>query len=66
VAALFREYVSTMMGTTLEPVVVALARWGDRWIGAGPARFAHDACDTGVQHGLWCAGCGDEVQPIDV
>jgi DNA-binding HxlR family transcriptional regulator len=60
------EYVLTMMGTTLKPVVVALARWGDRWIGTGPARFVHDACGTEVRQVFWCAGCGGEVQPIDV
>lgn len=60
------EYVLTMMGATLKPVVVALARWGDRWVGAGPSRFVHDACETEVQHRFWCPGCGGEVQPIDV
>ncbi|TWF77251.1 HxlR family transcriptional regulator [Pseudonocardia hierapolitana] len=60
------EYVLTAMGMTLKPVVVALARWSDRWIGAGPVRFVHDTCDTEVEHRFWCGGCQGEAQPGDV
>jgi DNA-binding HxlR family transcriptional regulator len=61
-----QEYVLTEMGQTLKPVVVALTRWGDQWISAGPVGFVHDKCDTEIEHRFWCANCAGEVQPIEV
>jgi DNA-binding HxlR family transcriptional regulator len=61
-----QEYVLTEMGQTLKPVVVALTRWGDRWLGAGPVRLVHDTCDTVIEHHFWCARCAAEVEPADV
>jgi len=60
------EYVLTEKGQTLKPVVVALTRWGDRWISTGPVSFVHAQCDSEVEHHFWCAHCADEVDPVDV
>jgi len=60
------EYLLTEMGQALKPVIVALTRWGDRWISAGPARFVHGDCETDVEHHFWCDSCVGKVDPVDV
>lgn len=54
-----QEYLLTEMGRTLKPVIVALTRWGDQWIGPGPVEFVHQQCDSEVEHEIRCAACGD-------
>lgn len=61
-----QEYVLTERGQSLKQVVIALTRWGDRWIGAGPVTFAHDGCDAGVDQHLSCSVCAGEIDPADV
>jgi len=58
------EYRLTPMGVDLFPVLMALARWGDRWLaGAGgpPLHFVHTRCGRATQPVLHCAHCGDEL-----
>jgi DNA-binding HxlR family transcriptional regulator len=61
-----QEYVLTERGQSLKQVVIALTRWGDRWVGAGPVAFVHDGCDAGVDQHLSCSGCAGEIDPVDV
>ncbi len=61
-----QEYLLTDSGQSLKPVVVALTRWGDRWVRNGPARFVHGDCDTEIEHRFWCAECARSVEPVDV
>ncbi|WP_131737122.1 winged helix-turn-helix transcriptional regulator [Actinomadura roseirufa] len=54
-----REYVLTEKGRDLQPVVVALTRWGDRWAAPDgpPYHYEHD-CGGDVRQTLTCAACG--------
>lgn len=61
-----QEYLLTEMGQSLKPVIVALTRWGDRWVGPGPVEFVHQQCDTEVEHEIRCAACEDDVDLADV
>ena len=57
------EYRLTPMGVDLFPVLMALTRWGDRWLAAGrgpPTQFLHSKCGQLSQVRLVCA-CGEEL-----
>ena len=60
-----QEYLLTERGRSLLPVLVALTRWGDRWISAGPVRIVHAGCGTEVEHPIRCPHCADAVEPVD-
>ena len=53
------EYRLTPMGVELSPMLVALMRWGDRWLGSGTTtvRLVHAPCGTDLQQAFWCATC---------
>ena len=53
------EYRLTPMGVELSPMLVALLRWGDRWLGDGEATavLVHAPCGTDLQQAFWCATC---------
>ncbi len=53
------EYRLTPMGLELSPMLVALLRWGDRWLGSGEptAHLVHAPCGTEVQQAFWCSTC---------
>ncbi len=66
------EYRLTPMGVDLFPVLIALARWGNRWL-AGPAgapiEFVHRKCGHVTHARVVCDGCGEDlgahnVQPM--
>ena len=57
------EYRLTPMGVDLFPVLMALTRWGDRWLAAGrgpPTQFRHTKCGQLTQARVVCA-CGEEL-----
>ena len=56
-----QEYRLTEKGRDLLPVIVALMRWGDRWVldGAGALDLIHDACGAEVHAELRCRGGHD-------
>ncbi len=58
------EYRLTEKGIDLYPVVVALLRWGDRWM-AGPdgppIELVHKNCGRHVMPALTCPACNEEV-----
>lgn len=53
------EYRLTEMGFELSPALVALMRWGDRWLSGGEAGVVlyHGACGTELDQGFWCPTC---------
>lgn len=63
------EYRLTEKGRDLHAVVVALARWGDRWA-AGPEgpplTLIHKACGQETRPVLTCSACGERVGPHDL
>jgi DNA-binding HxlR family transcriptional regulator len=60
------EYRLTEKGLDLEPVLLALLRWGDRWT-AGPEgpplETVHDDCGHGFHLVPTCSECGEELKP---
>lgn len=63
-----REYVLTEKGASLQPVIVALTAWGDRWAApAGPPIVFTHTCGGEVHQHLICRACGTDVRdPGDV
>lgn len=63
------EYRLTEKGLDLYPVLVALRRWGDRWLAPerGPSfDLHHRSCGGGVGVHVTCEECGDELTARDV
>ncbi len=58
------EYRLTPMGVDLFPVLMALARWGDRWLDEGsgaPIEFVHRKCGQATTARVVCAHCGEDI-----
>lgn len=63
------EYKLTEKGRDIYPVIVALLRWGDRWMSdekGPPLTLKHKACGHDMHPTLVCPGCGEPVGPHDV
>ena len=63
------EYRLTEKGIDLYPVVVALTRWGDRWMagrGGPPVELVHRGCGHQVTPALACPHCGEPVGARDM
>lgn len=62
------EYVLTSKGLELQPIVLALTEWGDRWAAPDgpPATFEHQDCGGQVTLKTECARCGERPQPATV
>jgi DNA-binding HxlR family transcriptional regulator len=65
------EYRLTDKGRDLFPVVMALMRWGDKWlsaaeVGGPPVIITHAACGHDVNGPFVCAHCGEPVSASDV
>ena len=62
------EYRLTEKGLDLWPVIVALVKWGDRYIypGKAPILLAHKGCGGAVSDRRTCETCGAELGPRDV
>lgn len=59
------EYRLTAMGFELSPALVALMRWGDRWLANGQTGvvLVHGACGTELDQGFWCETCATTFGP---
>jgi DNA-binding HxlR family transcriptional regulator len=57
-----REYVLTPKGLDLQPVIVALTEWGDRWAApeGPPVCYEHEGCGGRVHNRVGCSRCGAE------
>jgi DNA-binding HxlR family transcriptional regulator len=63
------DYVLTAKGVDFFPVLIAMMRWGDRWLAdeAGPpVRLRHTRCDHEMQAEVVCSHCGEPVELRDV
>ena len=63
------EYRLTEKGRDLYPVIVALLRWGDRWMSdesGPPLTLVHKACGHAMHPTLVCPDCGEAVGARDV
>ncbi|MBF6473638.1 winged helix-turn-helix transcriptional regulator [Nocardia gipuzkoensis] len=59
----YHEYVLTEKGRELQPVIVALTHWGDRWAAPGdpPVILRHTRCGGAVHQQTVCHDCGQPV-----
>ena len=62
------EYRLTPMGIELSPALVALMRWGDRWLNDGrtPTVLVHETCGRELEQGFWCRTCQQTFTPTDI
>lgn len=63
-----REYVLTNKGLDLQPVIIALTEWGDRWAApqGPPVSYQHDGCGGPARLQLRCGDCGADLAPTQV
>jgi DNA-binding HxlR family transcriptional regulator len=58
------EYLPTEAGRALQPILLQLMSWGDRYVTAGPPpTVLRHACGAELRLRTVCAGCGDELTP---
>jgi len=60
------EYHLTRKGVDLQPVLIGLMQWGDRYVadpGGGPVVLEHRACGHPLRLVTMCAACGESVGP---
>jgi DNA-binding HxlR family transcriptional regulator len=63
------EYVPTRKGVELNPVIVTLMQWGDRYAApaAGPPRVpVHTTCDHDAHPQMRCSHCEEVIQSGDL
>lgn len=63
------EYVLTDKGWDLQPVIIALTAWGDRWAAAPEGRpvvYRHAGCGGEAAGGVGCKRCGEDLAPREV
>lgn len=62
------EYVLTGKGLDLQPVIIALTEWGDRYAApeGPPVFYLHEGCGGAVRQQLTCEDCRATVQPGEV
>lgn len=62
------EYLPTRKGLDINPVLIALMQWGDRYAAPdGPPRIpVHTACGHDANPQLHCAHCGEKLAPEEL
>ena len=63
------EYRLSEKGRDLYPVMMALLRWGDRWLDDGrgkPLEHVHRPCQHVMHADIVCSECGEPLHPRDV
>ena len=62
------EYRLTPMGIELSPALVALMRWGDRYLSDGnaPTVLVHEPCGHELEQGFWCETCRQTFRPTAI
>ena len=60
----YQEYVLTRKGRELQPVIVALTQWGDRWAAPGPPPviLEHAGCGGEIHQHAICDECGEWLE----
>jgi DNA-binding HxlR family transcriptional regulator len=63
-----REYVLTKKGLDLQPVIIALTAWGDRWAApeGPPIVYKHEDCGGRIYQRLGCSVCDAVPKPTQV
>jgi DNA-binding HxlR family transcriptional regulator len=63
-----REYVLTRKGLDLQPVIIALTEWGDRWAApqGPPIIYEHEGCGGQIHQHLRCELCHAAPAPGQV
>jgi DNA-binding HxlR family transcriptional regulator len=63
-----REYVLTRKGLDLQPVIIALTEWGDRYAASQgpPIIYQHEGCGGRIHQRLSCEDCDAEAPPAQV
>jgi DNA-binding HxlR family transcriptional regulator len=63
-----REYRLTEKGLDLQPAIVALTEWGDRWAAPDgpPIVYEHEGCGGQIHHRLGCTICNATPEPENV
>jgi DNA-binding HxlR family transcriptional regulator len=63
-----REYVLTPQGLDLQPVIIALTEWGDRWVAPDgpPIVYEHEDCGGRARQHLSCDNCDAVPTPAQV
>jgi DNA-binding HxlR family transcriptional regulator len=63
-----REYVLTGKGLDLQPVIIALTEWGDRWAApqGPPITYQHAGCGGRLHQRLSCEDCDAAPAPAQV
>jgi DNA-binding HxlR family transcriptional regulator len=59
------EYRLTPAGLELSPALVALLRWGDKWLpdGGHDVTLVHAPCGTELEQAFWCRRCHTTFGP---
>jgi DNA-binding HxlR family transcriptional regulator len=60
------EYRLTGKGLDLQPVLLALAGWGDHWMAGEtgpPVVYVHRTCGQQIAPALTCPDCGEAITP---
>jgi DNA-binding HxlR family transcriptional regulator len=63
------EYVLTPKGRDFFPVLIAMMRWGDRWLWpdeGAPIQLRHTQCDHDMHAEVVCSHCREPVELRDV
>ncbi|MBO0731929.1 MAG: helix-turn-helix transcriptional regulator [Acidimicrobiaceae bacterium] len=62
------EYRLTPMGVELSPALIALLRWGDRWLGDDEPTvvLCHSPCGTELEQAFWCRKCRTTFGPLAI
>lgn len=62
------EYRLTRKGIDLSPALVALMRWGDKWLAEGdpPVSLLHDRCGHPLDQAFVCWTCDETVTPLGI
>ncbi|MDI2124963.1 winged helix-turn-helix transcriptional regulator [Yinghuangia seranimata] len=63
------EYVLTEKGQDFFPVLVAMMRWGDRWLNGPegpPVVLHHEACGHDTEPDALCSACGERLAVADM
>jgi DNA-binding HxlR family transcriptional regulator len=62
------EYRLTPRGVDLSPALVALMRWGDKWLADGepPVSLLHERCGEPLDQAFVCWHCDETVSPLQI
>lgn len=62
------EYRLTPMGRELSPALVALMRWGDKWLAHDQPKVTlyHAPCGTELEQAFWCRTCATTFGPLAI